>query len=198
MRQQRGLTLVELILAIGIFALMAAMAYGGLGSVISQQEQISEHQDDLRAIQQTYSWMQRDLTQIVNRPVNDGFGGQLDAVEGGNNKWLAFTRTGHINPAGQLRSNLLRVEYLIDDKQLIRRHWPTLDNGAGIKAIDTVLLQDATDYEVRFIDREGNTNTTWPPLTVAESGPADIPRAIEIRLTDSVMGEIRWLFETGS
>lgn len=73
--RMRGFTLVELLVAVAIFAVIAALAYGGLDSVIHQRTRTREVMHRLRTLQLAITIMTDDLSQIEPRPVRDPLGG---------------------------------------------------------------------------------------------------------------------------
>ena len=104
-----GFTLLELLVALAIFGLLAAMSYSGLHAVLQQQLYTEQAAERLGALQKLYLIMQRDIEQIVARTVRDEFGDAQLPVVGGDA--LQFTRGGWRNPAGRQRSTLQRVGY---------------------------------------------------------------------------------------
>jgi len=78
-----GFTLLELLVALSIFGLLAAMSYSGLQAVLQQQSYTEQAAERLGALQKLYLIMQRDIEQIVARPVRDEFGDTQQPVVGG-------------------------------------------------------------------------------------------------------------------
>ncbi len=74
--KQQGFTLLELLIASIIFALMAVMAYGGLANVMDSSEISKTALQRLKQLQQTVSILDRDLSQIVRRPIRDEYGNE--------------------------------------------------------------------------------------------------------------------------
>ena len=112
-----GFTLLELLIAIAVFAIMSVMAYGGLSSVISNSTKIEKELEKIRQVQRTMSTITRDLTQITYRSIRDEFGNtQANVTANINTDYLVeFTRNGRRNPAKLLRSHLLRVAYKLEE-----------------------------------------------------------------------------------
>ncbi|HSC47386.1 MAG TPA: type II secretion system minor pseudopilin GspJ, partial [Gammaproteobacteria bacterium] len=128
-RSTRGFTLLELLVAIAIFAVLAVMAYGGLNSVIRQREQNDTAMLRLKQLQQAMAIMTRDFAQMAPRPVRDQLGGVHCALSAGPNNVppIEFTRGGWTNPLGVIRSTQQRVAYALEDGTLVRYTWPELD-----------------------------------------------------------------------
>ena len=72
--QTQGFTLLELLVALAVFAVLSTMAYGGLRSVLQTQRQTEEAAIKLHKIQQAIFYLEKDLLQVVARPIRDEFG----------------------------------------------------------------------------------------------------------------------------
>ena len=72
--KQRGFTLLELLIASIIFAIMAVMAYGGLDNVLSNSKASQQALSRLQQIQQSIAIISRDFSQLVPRAVRDEYG----------------------------------------------------------------------------------------------------------------------------
>ena len=152
-RRQSGFTLLELLVAIGIFALMAAMAYGGLNNLIESRQITDQHAARLTQLQTTFLWLGRDIEQTVNRRIRDEYGDSqlaLSSTEVGRYQ-LELTRGGWRNPVGRARSNLQRVAYSVRENQLIRFYWNVLDRAQDSKPLEVVLLDGVERMELRFL-----------------------------------------------
>ncbi|SUD53922.1 general secretion pathway protein J [Ectopseudomonas oleovorans] len=71
---QRGFTLLELLIAIAIFALLGLATYRMLDSVLSADAVTREHERQLRELTRALSAFERDLRQVTVRPIRDAFG----------------------------------------------------------------------------------------------------------------------------
>ncbi|HEY0720396.1 MAG TPA: type II secretion system minor pseudopilin GspJ [Gammaproteobacteria bacterium] len=195
MRRSRGFTLIELLVAIMIFSVLAAMAYGGLRSVLTSERAIDEASQRLAAIQQTMLFISRDLAQISGRGIRDQYGDQQPALRTQTNllSSLEFTRGGWSNPAGQLRSTLQRIGYAVEEQQLIRYSWPVLDRAPDTQPWRMVLLAQVESLRWRFMDDKGAWQDAWAQQadSLAE---ASLPRAVELTFELKDLGSVRRLF----
>lgn len=191
---QQGFTLLELLIASIIFAIMALMAYGGLDNVIRNSQASKQALKRLQEVQQTVSVLNRDLTQIIRRDIRDEYGNRQDYLTTANNidNLVEFTRGGRVNPANLLRSSLLRVAYRFEEEKLIRLQWPQLDRAPGMEAKQTVLLEEIEEVKLRFLDQRSEWQQQWPPLN-SGTAPAEL-LAIEVTLQLKDWGEIRRLY----
>ncbi|VAW51409.1 hypothetical protein MNBD_GAMMA06-667 [hydrothermal vent metagenome] len=172
-KKQQGFTLLELLIASIIFAIMAVMAYGGLANVMdnSQSSQIALKR--LQQVQQTISILNRDFLQLVPRAVRDEYGNLQPALTTTNNidNLVELTRGGRSNPANLLRSTLVRVAYRFEDEKFIRLQWPQLDNAPNMKAKQTTLIDNIEEVTIRFMDQNARWLDQWPPLNSVQTSP---------------------------
>lgn len=198
MRRMRGFTLLELLVALSIFAAIGVMAYSGLANVMRQQAQTEAYSDRMKDLQLAYRIFQRDLEQFVDRGIRNEFGDASPALAaGGNYTGVEFTRIGYPNPANFLRSNLQRVAYLRDDDQLLRRSWRVLDRSQDSLPDEQVLVEGVGDFVMRYLDQKNNWQERWPPEQGSaglESEQSQWPLAIEVQLSLEDLGVLKWLF----
>ena len=190
---QRGFTLLELLIASIIFAIMAIMAYGGLANVLDNSKSSQQALLRLQQVQQSVSVLNRDFSQIIQRGIRDEYGNKQPYLTAGNNidNLIEFTRGGRVNPANLLRSSLLRVAYRFDDEKLVRLQWPQLDRAQGVEAKQTTLIDNIENITLRFLDENGEWQEQWPPLN---TGSDSTPAAIEIVMQLKDWGDIRRLY----
>ncbi len=188
-----GFTLIEVLIAMAIFAVLSLLAYGGLNAVMENKEQTAEALQRLQQLQLTMTHLHRDIEQITPREARDELGGKLLSLASGNSSELLieFTRNGWRNPAGLPRSHLQRVAYRLDDDQLIRISWPYIDRAQDSQAIELPLINNVKDVSLRFYDGK-SWHTSWPDALADSSANTNqaLPRAIEVTLQLHDWGDI--------
>jgi general secretion pathway protein J len=185
-KPQCGLTLLELIVAVGVFALFSVMAYGALNRVLDQRDQIEEKRAYWRALSLTFLRMEEDMAQARARPVRDIDGTTLPSLRGQPTDTralaeptLELTRGGVLVFGEGVRSDLQRVGYRLEDNVLLRLTWPVLDRAPQTEPFESPLLRDVETFEVRFYSLGGNWIEVWP----VEEFSGELPRGIEVTLT---------------
>ncbi|HEY9239167.1 MAG TPA: prepilin-type N-terminal cleavage/methylation domain-containing protein, partial [Burkholderiaceae bacterium] len=68
-RMAAGFTLLELLVALAIFAVVAALAWGGLDAVARTQRGLERAGSALAQLQQAIGHFERDVRQTVPRPI---------------------------------------------------------------------------------------------------------------------------------
>jgi len=189
--QQTGFTLVEILVAVAVFAVFSVMVYGGLSAVMRARVQTDQVAKDLSQLQMVFLRFKRDIVQAVNRPVRGSYGNTESAFT--SNDFgavrLVFTRTGYPNPAGLARSDLLRVAYGVEDKVLYRIHWPVLDQAEDSQPLRLKMLEGVEDVELQFVDDKGERVTDWPPVNNTAANPG-LPRAVELTIIHTHWGRV--------
>lgn len=201
MNGARGFTLLELMVAVAVFAVFSVLAFGGLIGVLRQSESLARSEERLTAVQYTLRRMTTDLHQLHPRPVRDALGTarQPALVAGVRGEFpLEFTRGGWSNTLGSPRGNLQRVAYLNDNGTLVRLHWLVLERTLASQPIRTELLDGVEQMTVRFMDPARQWQTEWPPQQAGGDPAAQLlarPLAVEISLVLEDWGTIQRLVE---
>ncbi len=201
MKRQRGFTLLELLIAISIFAMIGLGSYQVLASVLQAQAMTGAASDTLGRMQRTYLRLSQDFRQILDRPVRDNYGETLPNLfvpERGYD--LEFTRTGWRNPLRRPRSELQRVAFELEGEVLLRHYWSVLDRAQDSEPATQVVLEQVEYFRLRLLDAAGNWHTSWPPpqpaLSASEAtSGAPLPVAVELELGVDKLGDLRWVFE---
>lgn len=189
-----------------VFALMSAMAYGGLEAVMRTRSEVAEAAARTRELQMAMFRLQADFDQLRARPVRDSLGETRPSLmfDNATNR-LIFTRGGWSNPLLEPRSTLQRVAYGFEDGDLVRYTWRELDRAPDSQPTRTVLARHIKSLSWRFLGKDHTWRDTLlapdqvsPAVSVAgtdASGKALNPRplAIEVILDTDDWGTLRYV-----
>ncbi len=203
-KRHHGFTLLEVLVAIGIFSIIGLSSYHVLELVISSGATTAIHSQTLSRLQRAMLLIGNDLEQVVDRPVRYAREEWLSALIANHNGYLLeFTRQGWRNPLQLPRSNLQRVAYTLKSSpdpdspgsfstSLLRYYWQLPDRASVSLPQSLVVLDDVLDTRFRFLDRRGVWHSAWPD-NVGEA----LPVAVEIDIETEDDGMLKRVFQTG-
>ena len=199
MKRLRGLTLIEMLVAVFVFAVLATLTYQALARSLENSEFLTSRMNRVQDIQLAMRFLESDLLQTAPRPVRDELGEQLmPAIQSDASSQFALevTRGGWSNPAGLPRSTQQRIAYQLVDGELSRYHWYVLDRTFSNEPIQTVLLGDVDAILFRYLRPSGEWVEQWPAVGAGTGvNPQNRPRAVEIVLSLADEGEITRIVE---
>ncbi len=198
-RRPAGFTLLELLIAIALFALLGLATYRMLEAVLRSDEVVQAREAQLRDLGRAVWRLEQDLVQAVPRPVRDGYGdeqnafvGQLSSLEGG--AAMEFTRSGWRNPTGLRRANLQRVSWRLSGERLERRYWSVLDRDVDSAPRVQAVLDNVTALRLRYLDAQNAWHEEWPPFEFGRGDPDEqarrLPVAVEVTFEHRRYGTI--------
>jgi general secretion pathway protein J len=183
-----GFTLVEVMVALMIFGMIASAGVALLAFSVRAQAATTARLDDVGALARQSSLLDADLAQAVDRPARDDRGTRLPAFVG-NGASVTFVRAGWGNIDGQPRSSLQKVSYRLAGDTLERIAWPMVDGAAALPPAAALAGLRAARLRYRIA---GAWNDTWDGRT------APLPQALELIVERKDGLSFRQLFLVGS
>jgi len=203
----RGFTLLELLVALFIAALMFAMGYGAIQQGLNSHETLKAQQAHLLELQTAVRLLEQDFAQLAPRPVRQAVGSEpaQPALQGGlpgTQPIVALTRDGWANPAGLQRPGLQRVAYFLENGTLRREYWNVLDPTLASTTARRELLKHVKTFSIRYLDVNRQWQEQWPPATSTVMVGSSLelmlrerPLAVEIMLDTEDWGKIVRIIE---
>jgi general secretion pathway protein J len=175
-----GFTLLELLVAMFIAAIIFAMGYGTINQAVKNRTGLQEQQKKLLELQTAVRTMEQDFVQLVQRPIRDPVGGTYQPAlvangtsttgsssssssgstlsssstlsSNGVQPLVALTRGGWTNPTGLQRPALQRVAYYFQDGTLRREYWTVLDATQSSTPVRRDLMTHLKSVSLRYLD----------------------------------------------
>lgn len=179
MSRAAGFTLLEVLIAVALFALVGLAGHRLLDSALQVERRATLHQEQWRQLARAIALIEADVEQAVLRPVRTDEGTLAPAM------WLdpdsaalAWTRGGWDNPLQQPRGNLQRVRWQLQQGQLVRHFWQHPDGAGDGNARRQQVLEHVDGLQWRFLDARNRWHDHWPA-----AGSEGLPRALELQLS---------------
>jgi general secretion pathway protein J len=167
-KPQAGFTLLELVIAIAIFALLGIGCWRLFDTIVRAERNSSAHEQALRSLQRAVGLIERDVLQVQTSAKQPGI--QLLPDQ------LTLRRGNWRNPLGQPRSELQDISYRLENGVLWRysqgRDLPVLQKQK--------LLSDVRDLSWRLFDPDSGWRSDWPN---GKAAPNTTARALEIQFS---------------
>ena len=198
-RRQHGFTLLEILVATVILAIMGLMAYRAVGEARVAVAAADEHMGRLREVQRAMQMLVGDFRTLAPRPVREliGDGTRPALLRDPNGVSLVeLSHGGWPNGAGTPRGTVQRVVYRLEERKLIREHWNVTDPTLANLPVKRELLDDVVRVEIRYMNSGREWVPQWPPFnSTADFGFRMRPLAVEITVELADYGELRRLVE---
>ncbi|MDN3653001.1 type II secretion system minor pseudopilin GspJ [Thalassotalea ponticola] len=190
---QRGFTLIEVVIAVFIFAMISLGTTSVLSTLNASSEVTAEKGDRLTQLQRAFLVIERDVLQMTKRSVRLNGEAPLsrfifsnESTYSTNTHGIAFVRKGWRNPGLLLpRSDVQAVMYQLEETTLNRLHYTFVDSVIGTEPKVRPLLDN-----VEQVDFEFYNGKNW----VKSLPETELPLALAIEITLPDMGVIRRQF----
>jgi general secretion pathway protein J len=194
MTRRAGFTLVEVLVSLMIFAMLAAAGAAVLGVTIDNRFAVKAASDRIGDLQRMRSLLRADLGQATSRRARGTTGRPMPQPIVGaaapGDPILTLTRAGWSNPGEQARPSLQRVEYRLVEDRLERRVSRHLDGARP--GPPQVLYRGVSEATIAFV-RDGQESPAF-----ISSIDRPLPDAVRIGMTVRGYGRIDQLFLVGS
>ena len=208
LRNDAGFSLVEVMVAMLIFAFVSASGVAILISFNSGERAMAATDDFIADVQSAKSMLRADLGQAVERTVRSVDGGSLPVfmggmpaarlstgAEAGTEPFLRLVRGGHLAAlVSDDAPAIQRVEYVFASGKLIRRTFARPDTTPETPVTEQVLLSHVDAVRVRF-----RNDSVWSLDWLGRAGErGSMPSLMEFECDIAGRGTLRLLLEVGA
>lgn len=195
MKKYQGFTLIEILIALVVFAILASITASTLYYAFNARARVNVQAERLNALQLAISLMEQDTRQIIERPIR-GNDMHPFPIFIGQAQYLELTRDGNLNPnSTEKRSNLIRVAWVCEKDKLLRRTWSSLDPIDRNVYEDRVLIDNLTSCNFSYLNQNLQVLNEWREQAVTQNQRKEpFPKAIKMSLVLNDWGEMSLLF----
>lgn len=195
MKQKQGFTLVEVLIALTVFALLATLTSSSLYYAFTTRTHVNTEVEQLNSLQLAVSLIQQDLLQTTERAIR-GNEMRLFPIFVGQPQYLELTRSGNDNPQSiEKRSHLKRIALLCLEGLLLHRTWSSLDPVDRNTYEDKILLDNVADCHFNYLNQSLQLLSEWREQALAQNQVKEpLPKAVQINVTLQKWGEMKLLF----
>jgi len=195
MKKRKGFTLLEILIALTIFAILATITSSSLYYAFNTRNLVNIQANRLNELQLAISIIQQDTLQIVDRAIRGNEMRQFPVLVG-QSEYMEFTRDGFVNPKSrQKRSTLKRIGLACLDGALVHRTWNSLDPIDRNQYEDRVLIKNVNKCTFSYLNQNLQSLPEWREEALNEEQQTEIfPKALQINLTLKDWGPINLLF----
>jgi general secretion pathway protein J len=184
-QKNRGFTLIEVIVALSIFAVLSIIGYKGISSLVQTKERVEVEDAKWQQIILFFDRFELDVKQSVNRPIRT----REDTVEpawlgrpsfaGEDGAQLVFSRFGDPEQLGFLMDTR-RVGYRLHDGAIELLIWPSLDVAPSAKPEVFKVLTHVAQISFSYLSTDGRWLNAWPEATVTTQQKSFAPSAVQL------------------
>ena len=186
-----GFTLVELLVALAIFAILSGFAYRGLAAMLDSREALQRESRKWRDVSLFIGRVERDLGAVLNRAAKGASGTSLapvsSAIEMATGKeGLALTRAG-----SPLQENSLaapqRIAYRLREGSVERLAWAGVDAAPRDEPVPVTVLGQVGGLTFRFLDERGEWRPTWGLPGSIDTVPAAVEMTVQLASGEKIV-----------
>jgi general secretion pathway protein J len=192
--KQRGFTLLEVMVALGILAFVIIATHQILETTTRAKDASDEKIAELNGLQTTFRLMDQDFSQMTKRAVRNESGDVQEQyllagryVLESQYDGIAFVRDGWINPINLLpRSELQAVGYRVIDDNLERVYRVYVDQLDNMEPRVQRVLENVEELKFEFLDDKNEWQEQWEIKA--------LPKAVAVTLQQIEAEPIRRVF----
>ena len=165
---QSGFTLIEMIVAVAIFGVIASIVFPALIQFLDVRERVDEKHKQVVGLQKTFLFLAQDLRYASNRLGKNEFGdlGKTTLLVGDDSLMDLTANYPDLNLEGLNVPR--RVRWVLEDGVIQRVQSPVMDPDTDTRTIKQNLLSDVEEVEIELSvveDGRDNTSKKWDEQT---------------------------------
>jgi general secretion pathway protein J len=192
----KGFTLIEVMVAIAVFATLSFSAYQVVNQVQRSNELSLEKSERIKQLQRSLVFLDNDFRQIVARPfrtngekVSDKLLSADEYLLDSESQGILFVRLGWKNPQQAFpRGEITKVGYRLVENTIERLWWRYPDTPVGQKPVVTPLIDGIEALKFEFYDGK-----KWVKIWDVKN---QLPKATKVIITFKDYGDVERIYLT--
>lgn len=185
---EKGFTLIEVMMALAIFSLMSIAAYKAIDGLMRVKERVGAENRQWQQVMLFLDRFELDVKQHANRPIRNAndmlepawsaqpiFTSQYGAQ-------LSLSRFGDAQQSGYLMDSR-RIGYRLNRGAIELIQWPSLDVTHEQKPEVFEVLENVSDFKLKYLTKDSRWILSWPEVAEENNADALFPRAVSLELT---------------
>ena len=176
---KKGFTIIEVLVTLIILSMIAMISSNILQSSLISEKESSERLSSMTEPSLASSSVRRDIRQIANVSIKDFYGNKLYGtfISDMNKENLMFTTK--VKSFSNEVSPLKRVEYVIEDKNFIRKQYYSSNPYTLDSYNKSILIKNIDNFKMSFLD-SNKWYQSWPVNKITSK---KIPTLIKIEFS---------------
>lgn len=182
MRREAGFTLIEILLAIAILAIVLAMVYASFDQTSTLAAHVEEVSEEYQGARIAFV--------KLNAELNSAYGGLADGEDSGfvgvdtlgpdglDADGLAFATLARATLEGRPGSYHASVTYRVEGDKLLHREVPAEAEPGAVPPPEWPLVEGIAGFRLRYLTKAGDWKDAWG----GDEGEGNMPRAVEVTL----------------
>lgn len=168
-KYQQGFTLIELMVAVIIFAVISVISYRTLSSLVTTKDVIESAQQKWGGVGNAVNWIASSWNKSIPLVVRDENGILIPAIMGKDHldgkfdAQLELTASGSIGDPTYGSLPPSRLGFRFDDGKLYLVTWPVLNRVLSTTPQLDILMNNINAFKVEFLYSDRQWRQTWPP-----------------------------------
>jgi len=175
-----GFTLIELMVALFIFGMLAAAGVSLLSFGVRAQAAATQRLEDIADLRRFSTLLASDLAQALPRIARGPDGQPVRAFTGNDGRSdrlvMGYVRSGWTNPEGVPRAGIQRVDVTLAEGRLTRTAYPMVDGSVAPAGV--VLADRVEQLTMRYRDRKGEWRPRWENALL-DTTPAAVEMTVQ-------------------
>jgi general secretion pathway protein J len=202
-KAEQAFTLIEVLVALAIFAILALISYRTLTSVLDTRERLQKSSAVLRDQALFFARLENDLNAMLPRASRNGDGLLepaliVQATSNATDPIIRFSRAGFAANTGN-EAAPQRIGYRLNNNQIELLIWDGIDQAPRSTPTAHVALNNVQSFQWRVLvrsEKSANKETNWRLgwLPTIDNEISQLPVALEVTLTPINSAPITRLF----